>query len=111
MTVDEAILQLNKVREEFLACVLGERLNQDEQWGGPRHDDEHIYFNWLSFIRKQTMKKFLFRPSLFEVTMVKIAALAMAAYESSRRKNPVDGIKRLEVKDGPHAPDAGHAGI
>ena len=94
MTVDEAILQLNKVREEFLACVLGERLSQDEQWGGPEPDDTHAAHEWLGFIQKQLdgADVALDPPpggsnlDIYESRLLDVAALAVAAIQSIRRK-------------------------
>src|SRR6185437_1041008 len=30
--------------------VMAERARQDQQWGGPEHDDEHTGLDWLSYI-------------------------------------------------------------
>ena len=91
--------------------ILQERVRQDKQWGGPHHDDQHTYKDWLGFIRKQLNEilshpgdkaaldeamKSTFKDShtgrefsnlqLFEERMVKVAALAVAAIQSERRK-------------------------
>jgi hypothetical protein len=88
-------------KRDFIEKILTERRRQDEQWGGPRHDDGHAYPDWLRFIRgqlsgimlihggKQREEEALMNPdnlAKFEERMVKVAALAMAAVESTRRK-------------------------
>lgn len=39
--------------DEALALVVEERLEQDQQWGGFGHDQEHDTEDWLRFIEKQ----------------------------------------------------------
>ena len=68
-----------------------ERCAQDEQWGGQTHDDSHERFEWCVYIRKQNMlaDHASSDPQEFEDRMVKVAALAVAAIESSRRQRDV----------------------
>jgi hypothetical protein len=68
--------------------ILGERVAQDNQWGGKEHDDSHERFEWLNYIAKQTRMglSVAHNPEQFEARMIKIAALAVAAIESSRRQ-------------------------
>ena len=70
--------------------IEAERKRQDAQWGGPAHDDGHDRFDWCRFIER--FLSLADRPGnaaaseIFEAQMVKIAALAIAAVQSSRRK-------------------------
>jgi hypothetical protein len=88
--------------ESFLRKVLIERDAQDIQWGGPVHDDSHDYLDWIVYIRHQLHQIPFLSPKrkgeldltmregnnleLFESRMVKVAALALAAVQSERRK-------------------------
>ena len=65
-----------------------ERMYQDEQWGGPEHDDEHTIFDFKSFINKQLLS--VGYPSDNHVSrkaLVNVAALAVAAIESIDRRS------------------------
>lgn len=75
--------------EGVLSEVAAERARQDEQWGGPEHDDEHVPFEWNGFIGLQldaadraTVKR---DRAQWRERMIKIAALAVAAIESHDR--------------------------
>jgi len=83
-----------------------ERIKQDAQWGGAEHDDGHSAEDWAAYILQQIDKlqarleelsiygdsqeqrETLRRARIWAVEdrMVKIAALAIAAAESQRRK-------------------------
>ena len=91
-----------KQQYDFTAKVFAERARQDKQWGGPAHDDDHTYADWLRYIRHQVTSIMVvsardeeldaaMRDPLnlhaFEERMVKVAALAMAAVESLKRKS------------------------
>lgn len=76
-----------------------ERARQDEEWGGSVHDDSHELFEWFYYITKQIR---LAKEEPYEMTsgqinfeerMVKVAALAIAAIESSRRQRPNGVVK------------------
>jgi hypothetical protein len=72
---------------EIFAEIADERARQDRQWGGAAHDDEHSDADWYSYIRYQgEYVHDQIIPTAFEERMIKIAALAVAAVESSRRK-------------------------
>lgn len=75
-------------REDVFAEISAERERQDEQWGGETHDDSHERFEWCEYIRKQNNHAVssAHNPAEFEARMVKVAALAVAAIESSRRQ-------------------------
>ena len=74
---------------QFIIEVLGERVLQDNQWGGTAHDDLHNHKDWRSYIRYQ-----LRADGPFEKRLIKVAALAMAAFESNRRKHGTDSRQR-----------------
>lgn len=63
--------------------IRAERARQDEQWGGPEHDDEHTPWDWSNLIEQQA---FWGREQDPWCRFVKIAALAVAAIESIERK-------------------------
>ena len=83
--------------------VVNERRRQDEQWGGPEHDDTHALRDWKSYIEYQSkclLTKRVYESSEFKGArieptpefrerLIKIAALAIAAVESYDRKAPV----------------------
>jgi hypothetical protein len=85
----------------FFIKVLEERRAQDAEFGGPAHDDGHTYQDWLCHIRHQ-IGSVLCIPGTpeeldaamlegtnladYESRMVKVAALAMAAAQSAKRK-------------------------
>lgn len=60
-------------------CV--ERARQDDKWGGPEHDDEHSVNDWADFIRMRLSKQ----GNTFRQRMIEVAALAIAAIESTDR--------------------------
>jgi hypothetical protein len=66
-----------------------ERRAQDEEWGGPAHDDEHTVAQWLTYIDYQMQRArkayISSQPSYIRERFVKIAALAVAAIESYDR--------------------------
>ncbi len=81
--------------ERVLQEIRFERSYQDAKWGGPKHDDTHNSFDWITYITKylgkavqfedvwKKGKEPMFRPGhdIFRNMMVKIAALAVAAIE------------------------------
>ncbi len=75
---------------EVFEEIIKERARQDEEWGGSEHDDEHEPLDWVRFIRKQC--RIVENPpdrgivGGYESRMIKIAALALAAVESHRRR-------------------------
>ena len=79
--VDESDQTL-KIWEE----ILRERKRQDEQWGGPDHDDRHFQEDWCEFICDFANADR--GPILgFRGRMVRVAALAIAAIQSQDRKS------------------------
>lgn len=73
----------------FFNEIQAERFRQDQQWGGPEHDDAHDKFDWFNYIVHQMNST----DGNFENNInrfVKIAALAVAAAESIERQNEVN---------------------
>lgn len=68
--------------DKAVDLVSDERDLQDEQWGGPPHDDTRTDENWADYIEKQLI---LFRKEQSQDRLVKIAALAVAAIEQRLR--------------------------
>lgn len=82
----------SKPVDQFEQKVRLERARQDAQWGGRKHDDAHTPENWQAYIEHQLGKDFQSVEEYLE-NLVKIAALAKAAYESTQRKvNAVIGL-------------------
>jgi hypothetical protein len=74
-------------RVEIYQQISDERRRQDQQWGGACHDDKHNTLEWVLYIDYQTEKLELASYDLEgDERLVKIAALAVAALESRRRK-------------------------
>lgn len=63
--------------------IAQERAAQDQQWGGPAHDDEHASADWVWLIRSQIDAA---DPNDPRGRLVKIAALAIAGIESIDRR-------------------------
>ena len=59
--------------------VAAERARQDAKWGGPSHDDQHTAHDWWWFIHERLGQR-------SEQAFIEVAALAVAAVESNRRK-------------------------
>lgn len=94
---------LNSGQIHALRDVLWERAQQDQQHGGPAHDDTHTVEDWLGFMEAQAMKvphgrvmngNSVEPRDVCRERFVKIAALAIAAIESHDRI--VAAHKRLE---------------
>lgn len=69
------------------ARVLRRRIQQDRQWGGPGHDDTHTWGDWTRYIIKFNDRgAHAINHADFEQQMEHIAALAVAAIQSSQRK-------------------------
>lgn len=70
-----------------------ERERQDQQWGGPAHDDTHDAPEWLGLIYNQIVSANhagaeVYDPSQVRARLVKIAALAVAGIQSIDRLHP-----------------------
>jgi hypothetical protein len=75
---------LKRVRFHILHEVDDERMRQDRQWGGIKHDDKHTPADWVLFIIAHANKAI--RHDNYRERMLKVAALAVAAVESYDRK-------------------------
>lgn len=98
---------MTPLQSEILKKVLAERKAQDEQWGGPQHDDLHSAHDWAHFINKQTRGCFRTHisgtsipeyPERIYFKLIKIAAVAFAGLESIERMTPV--LKRIAIQAG-----------
>jgi hypothetical protein len=79
----------NPQRDAAERDAAAECLRQDEQWGGPAHDDQHFTSDFVRFIRKQvTSVEIDFGKTDADVRsrFVKIAALGMATVRFLDRK-------------------------
>jgi hypothetical protein len=77
---------------DSLTLVLQEvgtrRASQDANHGGPEHDDTHTPADWRAFIGiyNQRAEEYESEPEIRESKLKDVAALAVAAIQSSRRK-------------------------
>lgn len=71
---------------DVLSEVASERWRQDQQWGGPAHDDRHTPMDWDRCIRRQlnAMLRELANGG-HRGRLVNIAALSVAAIQSMDR--------------------------
>lgn len=75
--------------------IKAERVRQDEQWGGPQHDDTHVEEEWRDYRarfedRVQNIGLAFRNPRWMDgvrANLVKIAALAVAQIEALDRKH------------------------
>lgn len=67
------------MRKAIYAAIDAERKRQDDKWGGPSHDDEHLPREWRAFREK-------FESVMRRAELVKIAALAVAQIEAIDRE-------------------------
>ena len=73
-----------------LGKIAAERGRQDQKWGGPDHDDEHRWFDWLNFIREHTEKaRTVTDPMRYRQRLVEVAALAAAAIQALDRQEGI----------------------
>jgi hypothetical protein len=65
-----------------------ERVYQDSIWGGPAHDDKNTSHDWIAYIVYYLGKAIApWKPHVFRINMIKVAALAVAAIEWIDRAN------------------------
>lgn len=76
---------LNSILDE----IRDERDQQDAQWGGAGHDDQHTNFDWICYLTKHVGRavQWPFDPAVFRRQMVIVAALAVAAIEWCDRRS------------------------
>ena len=87
--VEEKTLPRRVPMEQFRQ-IMAKRAAQDEQWGGPNHDDTHSPKQWCEYIQKQLeqAKRELVvnqNPTAYRLRLEDIAALALAAMETYDR--------------------------
>lgn len=81
--------------EQLTICgqLVAERERQDQQWGGPDHDDQHTRREWLRFIEEHATRarkaigrgQRVIDADAYRHRLVVMAALAMAAIEAHDR--------------------------
>ena len=87
---DGVISELNAIIERSLGKELSAlRLAQDLAHGGPEHDDMHTPVEWRVFIQiyNNRAEEYASEPGIRESKLLAVAALAVAAIQSSRRKH------------------------
>lgn len=64
-----------------------ERSKQDDEWGGPGHDDGHTTADWSEFIRNHVYRaETATTTETARYQFVRVAALAVAAIETLDRQ-------------------------
>lgn len=72
--------------DQVINEVVAERRRQDEKWGGPEHDDQHLTDDFFSLIDARITYNMKISDS--RKALIEIAALAVAAVESLDRRWP-----------------------
>jgi hypothetical protein len=68
--------------------VAERRAKQDAKHGGPAHDDTHSRSEWLIFLEDYVRRaRYCENGETYEYFLIDVAALAVAAIQSSRRKH------------------------
>lgn len=97
ITAEHLLAQLRGTPTGIFVEALAERDRQDEQWGGPAHDDAHTDHDWVRFIIYQVNHAqnisldarygdLPISDGTVRQRLVKIMALAIAAIESIDRR-------------------------
>lgn len=86
------------IQAQAVGVVLAERNRQDQQWGGPEHDDTHDFEYWCGAIRERVRERDEGELEMLDTAaeaklLIQTAALALAALESLCRQE-VDNILR-----------------
>lgn len=81
------------MRQTYFDAIDKERDRQDKQWGGAIHDDKHNSHDWVAYItvflgEAVRSKNWVFNPRKYKESMIKIAALCVAAAEWTDRNFP-----------------------
>lgn len=73
-------------RQNIFNMIDDEREYQDGKWG-TEFDDKNTANDWVSYLTRYAAKaaEFELTPEAFEIAMVKVASIAVAAIEASRR--------------------------
>lgn len=76
--------------QKVLEQIRQERDRQDQKWGGPIHDDEHVTADFVQLIEDYAgwarVMAGMNSPDKARKRLVQVAALAVAAVESIDRK-------------------------
>jgi pyridoxine 5'-phosphate synthase PdxJ len=83
--------------DSVFSAIFRCRQAQDAKHGGAEHDDMHTPSEWCQFIQKFRNRAEL-EPESYEENLIHIAALAVAAVESSRRKKRNADVKTTSAK-------------
>jgi hypothetical protein len=78
------------ITDKIIERIDQERRAQDIQWGGPIHDDSHLTRDWFYYIEAQcnsAIQEIRLAKDKEDIQdrFIKIAALAIAGYESQER--------------------------
>jgi hypothetical protein len=75
-------------RDEIFTAITAERNYQDTKWG-TSFDDKNTPNDWASFFNQYLARasKVDVTPEMFRVSMIKVAALAVASIEALERNN------------------------
>lgn len=80
---------------EVMLQIVAERERQDAKWGGPAHDDSHTTAEFVQIIQDYAggarVMAGMNSADKAERRLIQVAALAVAAVESSRRRRPKCG--------------------
>ena len=71
-----------ELEQQVYVEIRQERVRQDAKWGGPKHDDTHVDFEWNGYIEEHNRKA---KYGDWRKRMIEVAALAIAAVESYDR--------------------------
>lgn len=77
-------------RSDIFYEINNERIAQDAEWGGIKHDDTHNSWDWIAYLTKHLGKAVMwpFNRDKFRYQMIRVAALAVAAVEWIERTAP-----------------------
>ena len=86
--LETPIYPMETVRETALKAIDRERKYQDEKWG-PEFDDKNTANDWIAYIDRYAAKsaEIGLSPGHYQIAMVKVAAIAVAAMEASSRND------------------------
>jgi hypothetical protein len=110
---EAVIVALNEIIEQSLSKEISAlRLAQDAQHGGPEHDDTHTPIEWIGLIESYTHRaQYSWKETgdggfghlnlpMYEGNLLQVAALAVAAIQSSRRKRAAQDSERDNPENG-----------
>ncbi len=80
--------------EHLFLEIVAERNRQDQQWGGPEHDDKHRPWDFFNYIRSRCQNFVADPVEQHRKQLIQIAALAVAAIESIDRKQATKDVDK-----------------